>query len=49
MQGAACPGSIPWSILPLRPEMGVESYPLRREGEVRVICKIKPEHTTTMG
>ncbi len=29
--------------------MGVESYPLRREGEVRVIYKIKPEHTTTMG
>ena len=29
--------------------MGVEKYPLRREGEVRVIYKIRPEHTTTMG
>ncbi|MFQ5458785.1 MAG: PPOX class F420-dependent oxidoreductase, partial [Myxococcota bacterium] len=29
--------------------MGVERYPLGREGEVRVIYKIKPEHTTTMG
>ena len=29
--------------------MGVESYPFRRDGEVRVIYKIKPEHTTTMG
>jgi PPOX class probable F420-dependent enzyme len=26
-----------------------ERYPFRREGEVRVIYKIRPEHTTTMG
>jgi PPOX class probable F420-dependent enzyme len=29
--------------------LGVESYPFRREGEVRVIYKIEPEHSTTQG
>lgn len=29
--------------------MNAESYPFRQPGEVRVICKIKPEHTTSMG
>lgn len=29
--------------------MGVDQYPLRRPGEVRVTYKILPEHSTTMG
>jgi PPOX class probable F420-dependent enzyme len=29
--------------------MGVDKYPYRQPGEVRVIYKIQPEHTTTMG
>lgn len=29
--------------------MGVDKYPLRQAGEVRVIYKIKPEHTSHMG
>ncbi|MET0987791.1 MAG: PPOX class F420-dependent oxidoreductase [Steroidobacteraceae bacterium] len=29
--------------------LGVDSYPNRSAGEVRVIYKIAPEHTTTMG
>lgn len=29
--------------------MGVDKYPLRQSGEVRVIYKIKPEHTSHMG
>lgn len=29
--------------------MNADSYPFRQEGEVRVIYRIKPEHTTTMG
>lgn len=28
--------------------MGVDEYPYRRPGEVRVMYKIKPEHTTSM-
>jgi PPOX class probable F420-dependent enzyme len=29
--------------------MGVDRYPYRRPGEVRVIYRIEPEHTTSMG
>ncbi|MFY9572867.1 MAG: PPOX class F420-dependent oxidoreductase [Blastocatellia bacterium] len=29
--------------------MGVDKYPYRQPGEVRVLYKIKPEHTTQMG
>ena len=29
--------------------MGVDKYPYRQPGEVRVLIKIKPEHTTRMG
>ena len=29
--------------------LGVDKYPYGQKGEVRVIYKIKPEHTTTMG
>jgi PPOX class probable F420-dependent enzyme len=29
--------------------LGVDSYPYRQASEVRVIYKIRPEHTTTMG
>jgi PPOX class probable F420-dependent enzyme len=29
--------------------MGVDKYPYRGPGEVRVLYKIKPEHTTAMG
>lgn len=29
--------------------MGLDEYPYRRPGEKRVIFKIKPEHTTSMG
>lgn len=29
--------------------MGVDVYPFRQPGEVRVIYKIKPEHTNSMG
>jgi len=29
--------------------LGVEKYPGRQPGEVRVIYKVKPEHTTHMG
>jgi PPOX class probable F420-dependent enzyme len=29
--------------------MGVDKYPYRQPGEVRVMYKIQPEHTTTMG
>ena len=29
--------------------MGVDVYPFRQPGEVRVIYKIKPEHTSSMG
>ncbi|MFN7949622.1 MAG: PPOX class F420-dependent oxidoreductase [Blastocatellia bacterium] len=29
--------------------MGVDVYPGRQPGEVRVMYKIKPEHTTSMG
>ena len=29
--------------------LGVDKYPYRQPGEIRVIYKIKPEHTTTMG
>jgi PPOX class probable F420-dependent enzyme len=29
--------------------MGLETYPYRREGEVRVIYKIEPRHFTAMG
>ena len=29
--------------------LGVDKYPYRQPGEVRVIYKIKPEHTTMMG
>src|SRR5713226_6759674 len=29
--------------------MGVDKYPLRQADEVRVIYKIKPEHTSHMG
>ncbi|HKX32408.1 MAG TPA: PPOX class F420-dependent oxidoreductase [Blastocatellia bacterium] len=29
--------------------LGVEKYPYRQPGEVRVLYKIKPEHTSSMG
>ena len=29
--------------------IGQDIYPFRQQGEVRVIYKIKPEHTTSMG
>jgi PPOX class probable F420-dependent enzyme len=29
--------------------LGMDKYPNRQPGEVRVIYKIRPEHTTTMG
>jgi hypothetical protein len=29
--------------------LGVDKYPYGQPGEVRVIYKIKPEHTTVMG
>jgi len=29
--------------------LGQDKYPYRQGGEVRVIYKVKPEHTTTMG
>ena len=29
--------------------MGVDKYPGRKPGEVRVIYKIEPQHTTSMG
>ena len=29
--------------------LGVDAYPFRREGEVRVICEIEPTSVTTMG
>jgi PPOX class probable F420-dependent enzyme len=29
--------------------LGVDKYPYRQPGEVRVIYKIQPEHTTMMG
>ena len=29
--------------------LGVDKYPYSRPGEVRVLYKIKPEHTTVMG
>jgi PPOX class probable F420-dependent enzyme len=29
--------------------MGVEKYPLRKAGEVRVLYRIRPTHTVTMG
>ncbi len=29
--------------------MGLDKYPYRAPGEVRVLYKIKPEHTTAMG
>jgi PPOX class probable F420-dependent enzyme len=29
--------------------LGVDKYPYRQAGETRVIYKVKPEHTTTMG
>ncbi len=29
--------------------LGLDQYPHRQPGEVRVMYKIKPEHTTTMG
>ena len=29
--------------------LGVEKYPYGQPGEVRVLYKVKPEHTTTMG
>jgi PPOX class probable F420-dependent enzyme len=29
--------------------MGLDTYPHRAPGEVRVLYKIKPEHTTSMG
>ena len=32
-----------------RKYLGMDRYPNRRPGEVRVIYKIKPEHTTSMG
>jgi len=32
-----------------RKYMGVERYPNRRPGEVRVIFRIRPEHFTSMG
>lgn len=29
--------------------MGVDKYPYAKEGEIRVLYKVQPEHTTTMG
>lgn len=29
--------------------LGVDKYPYRQESEARVVFKIQPEHTTTMG
>jgi hypothetical protein len=29
--------------------LGVDKYPYRQAGETRVMYKIQPEHTTTMG
>jgi hypothetical protein len=29
--------------------MGVDTYPYRQSSEVRVLYKIKPEHTSKMG
>jgi len=29
--------------------MGVDKYPFAQPGEVRILYKIKPEHTSTMG
>jgi PPOX class probable F420-dependent enzyme len=29
--------------------LGQDKYPYRQDGEVRVIYKVRPEHTTTMG
>jgi PPOX class probable F420-dependent enzyme len=29
--------------------LGVDKYPYRREGELRVMYKIQPDHTSTMG
>jgi hypothetical protein len=29
--------------------MGVDKYPFSKPGEVRVMYKIRPEHTTVMG
>jgi len=29
--------------------LGVDKYPYAKPGEVRVIYKIRPEHTTVMG
>lgn len=29
--------------------LGVDTYPHRRSDEVRVVYKVKPEHTSTMG
>jgi hypothetical protein len=29
--------------------LGVEKYPYAQPGEVRVLYKIRPEHTTVMG
>mgnify|MGYP003937685489 CR=1 FL=1 len=29
--------------------LGVDKYPYAQPGEVRVLYKVKPEHTTTMG
>jgi len=29
--------------------MGVDKYPYSKPGEVRVMYKIRPEHTTVMG
>jgi PPOX class probable F420-dependent enzyme len=29
--------------------MGVDKYPYRQPGEVRVLYRVKPEHTSTMG
>jgi hypothetical protein len=29
--------------------LGVDKYPYAQPGEVRVLYKIKPEHTTVMG
>jgi PPOX class probable F420-dependent enzyme len=29
--------------------LGADKYPYRREGEIRVMYKIQPDHTSTMG
>lgn len=29
--------------------MGLDSYPLRKQGEIRVIYRIEPQHCSTMG